>query len=109
MHSSVIKQVVDRVSEILGTNDPFLLDHRTLAMCNDVLLLLVKQANRSPMFACSIWHYLLDHQYQIGNCRDHGAFVTKFKETLATITPEKRAMLRKISDKLFVRANPIQV
>jgi hypothetical protein len=108
MHSSVIKQVVDRVSEVIRTDDPFLVDHRTTAMCNDVLVLLTKQAGRSPMFACSIWHYLLDHQYQIGNCADHGSFVTKFKDTLATITPEKRVMLRRISDKLFVRANQLQ-
>lgn len=108
MHSSVIKLVVDRVSEILNCNDPFLGDTRTKELCNELLQFMAGQCGKSPMFACAIWHYLLDHDYQIGNLDRHSEFVEKFRNTLESITPEKRVMLRKISDKLFVKSNQIQ-
>jgi hypothetical protein len=107
MHSSAIKLVVDRVADILRSNDPFLVDHKTVEACNEVLEFLTLRSQRKPIFACSIWHYLLDHGYQIGNCSKHDAFAAQFNETLVTITPEKRAMLRKISDRLFVKSSPL--
>lgn len=109
MHSSVIKLVVDQVSDILASDDPFLSNPNTMRKCNDLLQFLANQAAKSPTFACAIWHYLLDHGYQIGNCCRHEEFAEKFSKTLETITPDKRSMLRKISDKMFAAtANPIR-
>lgn len=108
MHSSAIKLAVDQVLDILDCEDPFLVDHRTVDKCNSLLAFLATQAAKSPTFACAIWHYLLDHGYQIGNCAEHDAFEKKFHGTLTSITPEKRIVLRRISDKLFVKQNQIQ-
>lgn len=103
MKSDKIKITVTLTTLIISTNDTSLQDESTRTKIKELLVYLVSNCIKSPMFAISIVQYLSDNDFVLLSldCEEQRDFLSKFGSMLGSISEDKLLAMRVITNRLF--------